>query len=169
MDRMYNSFHSVLLLSPFAMFCVLCGSENLHVAAEKRTFPLFLYPTLQPAVYISLCGSLVNPLLSQPWAVINSNAWQRSWKSHKTSQATDWPTENAGKGAKLTITYQVSEAGETLFPAFFHLQSTQTQLERPKWWSLLTLHRAFPENPFAQWQLHWENVAWWSQSWWSVF
>lgn len=38
---------------------------------------------------------------------------------------------------------------ETLFPAFFHLQSTQTQLSFLKWWSLRRLHRAFHENPFG--------------------
>lgn len=47
-------------------------------------------------------------------------------KATKLPQETDCPAENEGKKAKLTI--QVSKMSETHLPAFFHLQTTQTQM-----------------------------------------
>lgn len=52
---MYSSFHSMLLLSPFTMLCVLCRSENVYIAAERHFHCPFTQCYDLQIVYISLC------------------------------------------------------------------------------------------------------------------
>lgn len=140
---MCSSFHYMLLLSPFTMLCVFCRSENLHIAVE-RGFPPSFYPTLWSAnsLHQPLC-SLINPLFSQPWAVINSNTWYHILKKPQNCPRNwlpNWKCRKKGKTShKVPGKQNVWDFG-SCFLSF----AKNTQVLFLKWQKFAEAAQSFP-------------------------